>query len=50
MLHTIIGYADEPSELQAPVYAAVAPTIVTLSKLVDRRPRQLEDAAPTAAE
>jgi high-affinity iron transporter len=45
VLHTIIGYADEPSELQVVVYAATILAILTLSKLAAPRARVKAQAA-----
>jgi high-affinity iron transporter len=45
-LHTLVGYADQPSVLQAVVYAATLATIFTLSKAFAPRAIRTSTASP----
>lgn len=48
VLHTLIGYSDQPSVLQAVVYAATLAAIFTLSKLFAAPPRGARQAVARA--
>ncbi|MGB7125702.1 MAG: FTR1 family protein [Methylovirgula sp.] len=45
VLHTLIGYTDQPTELQLLVYIATLATIFILMKIFSPRPRLLRQAA-----
>jgi high-affinity iron transporter len=45
VLHTLIGYTDQPTELQLLVYVLTLATIFVLMKLFSSRPRPLPQAA-----
>jgi high-affinity iron transporter len=49
LLHTLVGYADQPDGLQIIAYAATVVAINVLMRLVNR-PKLLPAAVPTAAE
>lgn len=46
VLHTLIGYTDQPSALQALVYAATIAAIVALTKLAAPAPKRAPVGAP----
>jgi high-affinity iron transporter len=46
VLHTLIGYTDQPSALQALVYVATIATIVALTKLAAPAPKRAPVGAP----
>jgi high-affinity iron transporter len=50
VLHTLIGYADQPSELQVVVYAFTLATIFALSKALAPRQPTMGAGKPAAAE
>lgn len=50
VLHTLIGYADQPSELQVVVYAFTLATIFALSKALAPRQPIMGAGKPAAAE
>jgi len=49
MLHTLVGYSDQPNGAQLTAYVATIVAINILMRVVNR-PRQLPPAVPAAAE
>jgi len=49
LLHTLIGYTDQPDGLQLAAYGVTIAAIVTLMRLVNR-PRRVPTAAVSPAE
>jgi len=49
VLHTLLGYADQPSVLQVVIYAVTLVTIFALSKAMAPRASALPAGKPAAA-
>ena len=49
VLHTLLGYADQPSVMQVAVYLATLTTIFGLTKTMGPRPRDLAAGKAAAA-
>jgi high-affinity iron transporter len=50
VLHTMIGYSDQPSALQVVAYCATLAAILALTRMFRARPAPAAKARPAAAE